>query len=338
MRGKIRLLSAVTAALLLLLMLGGTLMADNDLHDQDNLTEADYCAACHRAHTAQQGKLLNAAGNQDDFCFSCHNGSGAETNVVDGILIAGTLYGTGDDLDGNPLKGGGFENAMMDVNHDGTLVSGAVTSEHAADGIVGGQDQDRIWGSGPVNSAEDDYGVLVDLECGDCHNPHGNGNYRLLRGNPDGMENEATAPAVNVTDQSPVVYEITHTASNYRDMTDYATPTANEIGEWCGQCHTRYWAATGAGHNDSTDNVFAFRHTTDGLNGSCFACHVAHGTSSTMGTYSDAVTFPDGSMQGSGAGTESRLLSGNNRTVCTDPDSCHGNGNPGLGTEGLTDD
>ncbi|MDY6893098.1 MAG: cytochrome c3 family protein [Chloroflexota bacterium] len=322
MKGKAKLLVGVAAAVVLVLSFGVPAMADNDLHNASMLTEADACAGCHRAHTAQAGKLLKAGDTQDQFCFSCHDGTGAYTNVVDGVLEGNSTFGVGDDSDGNPLKGGGFTYAMMDINHDGSVVSGGVTSVHSADGV--GSSDDTIWGSGPINSSEEDYGVTVDLACGDCHNPHGNGNYRILRGNPNGMENEGSLAAVDVADQDPIVYEITHTANGYRDMSDYSAPTSNAIGEWCSQCHTRYWASGGSGHTDSTDMVFAYRHMTNGLNGSCLACHVAHGTSATMGTYSGAVTYPDGTTQGATPADESRLLSGNNRSVCTDPDSCHG--------------
>ncbi len=341
MKGKARILIGLAAAALIVLAMGVPALADNDLHDKDNfLAEADSCAGCHRAHTAQAAKLLTVGPNQDDFCFSCHDGTGAETNVVDGALVAGTSYGVGNDTDGNPLRGGGFVNAMMDPNHDGNVTSASVTSTHAADGVGAGND--TIWGSGTINASAD-VGVTVNLACGDCHNPHGNGNYRILRGNPDGMENEGTTPAVDVTDQSPVVYEVTHvdnTVGNNtywaRDMADYSSPTTNEIGEWCGQCHTRYWVASGSGHTDSTDAIFAYRHMTDGLSGSCLVCHVAHGTSATMGTYSGAVNLPGGTPgTGGGGASDSRLLTGNSRTVCTDPTSCHGTGS---GTWDLTAD
>lgn len=328
MRKGTRAAIGAVAAVLMLLIICGTALADNEIHDADNLTEADSCAACHRAHTAQAGKLLTTGPNQDDFCFSCHDGSGAETDVVNGELD-GTTYGT----NGAGLRGGGFTNAEMDINHDGTVTSASATSAHSADGATAG----TMWGSGPINAAAD-YGVSVSLSCGDCHNPHGNGNYRLLRGNPNGMENEGSAPAVDVTEQPTISYTITYTASNYRDVTTgagaYQTPTAAEIGEWCSQCHTRYWAATNSGETDSGDAVFMYRHTTNGLTGSCLSCHVAHGTSATMGTYSGVVTFPDGTTQGATPANESRLLTGDNRTVCTDPDSCHGD----TGTWDLTSD
>ncbi|MDY6893312.1 MAG: cytochrome c3 family protein [Chloroflexota bacterium] len=290
------------AVLALLLVVSGVAFADNDLHDASMLTEADACAGCHRAHTGEAAKLLKAGPGQDDFCFSCHDGSAAETNVVDGVL-AGSSYGT----DGAGLRGGGFTYALMDLNRDGTTESGNVTSIHTSDGETDG----TMWGSGPVNASED-YGVTVALACGDCHNPHGNGNYRILRGLPNGMEGETPGNEVEVPDVDPKVYEITYTAAKNRDVS-YAPSL---LDEWCAQCHTRYNAPGNAGHIDSGDMVFAYRHAIATIGGKCLACHVAHGTSATMGTYSSAVQYPDSS------GDEgSALLWLNNRAVCLT--GCH---------------
>ena len=340
-----RVLAVVVVAVL---MCAGTVLADNDLHDKDvTIGDADNCAGCHRAHTAQASKLLLAGPNQDDFCFTCHDGTSAYTNVVDGVLVGGSPYGVGADDDGNPLKGGGFVNTVMDNDHDGALgpddpdEGTAATSVHTADGVTAG----TMWGSGVRANSEDHeadsldtYGLSVSLACGDCHNPHGNGNYRLLRSRPNGMDGEdTTAFDVDVTDvadsgpelqNANIVYEITHTGSGYRDMTDYGDEFGGSsivqlVGSWCSQCHARYWAASGAGSTDPLDGdaVFTYRHYTHGLNGSCLRCHVAHGTSAAMGTYSGAVEYPDAS------GAEgSALLTGDNRSVCTDPDACHGPG------------
>jgi len=387
----------LVATLLLALAIssaGGIAIADNDLHDQDNFAVgADSCAGCHRAHTALAPNLLTSGPNQDDFCFTCHDGSGAETDVVDGELD-GTSYGS----TGAGLRGGGFENATMDTDHDGNITTAVVSSIHSASGATSG----TIWGSGPINSTIEDYGVTVELACGDCHNPHGNGNYRILRGNPDGMEDEGTSLPVDVPDQYPVIYEIGYNADNYRQVWDelpggnwtplgYDGDTLLTLVDWCGACHTRYECGAGSGGSDSSDVVFAFRHWVKGsptyengcikchedkfaLQGGpgsgyahthghwneplynvdcgqchgpynhredcnichgedkptpghlegCLACHVAHGTAATMASYSGAVSYPDGTSQGATPSLESRLLSLDNRAVCT---VCHDGSN-----------
>ncbi|MDY6892730.1 MAG: cytochrome c3 family protein [Chloroflexota bacterium] len=294
------LISSIIAVGCIALLVGsGAVLADNGLHDQESLTEADVCAGCHRAHTAKSLKLLSAESEPQLFCFVCHDGSGAETDVVNGELV-GDSYGTM----GAGLRGGGFSKAKMDIDHDGVIESGNVTSTHAADGVT----QGMMWGSGSINS-EEDYGVLTALACEDCHNPHGNGNYRILRGRPSVMEERETASPVDVPDEvGAITYEITYTPSNYRDLSYVPA----ELDEWCAQCHTRYNAPANSGHQDSGDMVFAYRHATETIGGGCLACHVSHGTSAAMGTYSSAMLYPDPNQGAEG----SALLALNNRAVC----------------------
>ena len=156
----------------------------------------DRCASCHRAHTAEAEMLLKAA--QPSLCFSCHDGTGAQTDVVDG---KGPL--------GAGLRGGGFTYALIDgagaKKTMGTvpgahglpiaseivpvLASGAaVTSKHQIDGTTAG----TMWGNGAISASvaipgkTDAKGaVAVTLECASCHDPHGNGNYRILKPIPN---------------------------------------------------------------------------------------------------------------------------------------------------------
>lgn len=97
----------------------------------------DRCAGCHRAHTAKGKDYLFVAGGTSiaAFCTSCHDGSGATTNVVDGT-IRGTSTG---------LKGGGFDNATMDTNWDGSSTSQPTTSRHVTDGLAAS----TLWGNAP---------------------------------------------------------------------------------------------------------------------------------------------------------------------------------------------
>ncbi|MFQ5594817.1 MAG: hypothetical protein ACE5HA_11790, partial [Anaerolineae bacterium] len=90
------------------------------------------------------------------------------------------------------------------------------------------------------------------------------------------------------------------------------------------------------------DPIFAYRHITEGspqcnlchgVHGGtqpsggplfdhtmrCLTCHVAHGSSATMGTYSGAVEWPDGTA--GGGSSDSRLLRVDNRGTCQ---LCHG--------------
>lgn len=50
-------------------------------HAADTLT-SDTCAACHRAHVAQGSSLTTSANPQATLCLSCHDGTGAATDVA----------------------------------------------------------------------------------------------------------------------------------------------------------------------------------------------------------------------------------------------------------------
>ncbi len=76
---------------------------------------SDTCAGCHRAHTAQGAMLLKEEGTA--LCTSCHGsaGTGATTNVADGVQYQLAAAG-GPTLRGSvlgALRNGGFTNARI---------------------------------------------------------------------------------------------------------------------------------------------------------------------------------------------------------------------------------
>jgi predicted CXXCH cytochrome family protein len=314
---------------------------------------ADQCANCHRAHTAQATNLLKQA--QPALCLNCHNGTGAQNNVADGT-------GTG----GQALRGGGFTNAQidsgagatktLDVNGKRVLSQIAVlggpapvTSSHQINGTTTG----TMWGNGTSGVGQSG----VTLECGACHDPHGNGNYRILKPSPDGQQYVISAPGVtpvvksaatnvNIPDQTTKVY----TTANYWDVSAPTTPlTAAETAEnvvkagtvtdgflggisaWCTTCHTRYLAISGVANTNSGDTTFTYKHRSDeqaNYKPDCIQCHVAHGTNAVMTGSAGAITAPDGTVTGPAATTSyqnSSLLRVNNRGTCL---MCHAVGGP----------
>ncbi len=178
-----------------------------------NGISADSCAGCHRAHRAQ-GEFLLLADSGTALCLTCHGatGLGSTVDVENGMQYT---LGTTDVRGGTVLgytRGGGFvtarigsaeavrvsylrtatavsQLAKVPVRTDG---SQPVTSAHLPNvaGVVGAADG-VAWGNGP-NSTTAYAGPEVDLECGTCHNPHGNGQYRIL--------NPIPAPAAVGTD------------------------------------------------------------------------------------------------------------------------------------------
>ncbi|MDY6836038.1 MAG: cytochrome c3 family protein [Chloroflexota bacterium] len=362
-------------------------------------TTPDACAGCHRAHTAKGDYLLTVNASRTNFCYSCHeSGTGAYTDVANGIYLGSWDGGTTND----GLRGGGFEMAKMDTD----LVGGPSASPLTATSWHNTSDTGTVWGSNDT-LPDGGAGDVRDFECTNCHNPHGNGWYRLLRPRPGitfDPELTTIVPPVEVPNEDGN-YTITYDSDGYRqvwsneigsdadagewDPVGYNESTIMELGEWCTTCHIMYFADENSGTTDSGHDTFHYRHWTidqpdvyycenchaeffdpDGsaTNGhvdavgphysgegvfsecadchptypygndtpytclvchnndyapahidSCFACHVAHGTSATMGVYSGTVPWPDGTTSPSG-NERSSLLWVDNRGVCT---QCH---------------
>ncbi len=174
-----------------------------------NGINADGCAGCHRAHRAQSSEgngTLLVADSGVALCLTCHGATslGSTVDVEDGMQYTlGTTDPRGDTVLGY-TRGGGFvtarigsgeavriaydtgtrisENAKVPVR---TAGSQDVTSAHLPNvgGVVGAA-EGVAWGNGP-NSTTAYAGPDVELECGTCHNPHGNGQYRILNPIPD---------------------------------------------------------------------------------------------------------------------------------------------------------
>jgi len=204
---------------------------------------ADSCAGCHRAHTAQGAMLLKSA--EEDLCLTCHGatGTGATANVEDGVQYRVANTGAGGTVAG-ALRGGGFINARIDsanptrltaprwdstnVKYVATFSSrvppasggSGVTSAHVKlTGASGVTLQGTAWGNGALNSGVG--AATVTLGCASCHNPHGNGQYRIL--NP--IPTDGTGPLVEAG-----------TAANVTEMRAVATVTGtrNYTVQWGG--------------------------------------------------------------------------------------------------------
>jgi predicted CXXCH cytochrome family protein len=324
-----------------ILMLGTTGIAT-----QVSTLGAGACASCHRVHTASTATLLKEPEAQ--LCDTCHNGQGSSLNVE-----AGTQSGSNT----QPvlaLRGGGFKTAAIDAagatKTIGTLVGGVVTgsaktlnipvlggatgavpiattSQHLVDGVQAG----TMWGNGIYGSGAGLTGVV--LQCGSCHDPHGNGNYRMLRPVPVGSGAPKTA-GVNIPDQ-PTASKL-YTTTNYWDVQAQGVPLTaaqllepagtvtdgflGSISAWCTTCHTRY-LSSGAS-NKNADTTFTYQHRSDeqaSNTPNCIQCHVSHGSDASVagntaiGTI--ALENPDNSVP-----QNSDLLRVDNRGTCL---MCH---------------
>jgi predicted CXXCH cytochrome family protein len=313
-----RILLLTLVALVLAFATVGLAAADGGPHGGYTAT-TDACAGCHRAHTAQAPKLLTVA--EQDLCMSCHGntGNGADTNVLDGVYVErdGVTEAPAEGVGGRGLKGGGFENTLMNTAMIGGTAPGATgtSSAHHYDGSEG-----IIWGSG-ITSTTPISGATISLSCTNCHDPHGNGNYRILR--PIPLESGVT-DLVTVAEETDKNYTIESISGFYfgegyeqaRAVGFAIVPIRQEyqdISDWCTQCHTRYLADLDSGNTDSGDAIFKYRHMAGsdsyaddtGFSGcskchsggvpiitynpdywnhnvECMTCHVAHGTSALM--------------------------------------------------------
>ncbi|MEO8557385.1 MAG: cytochrome c3 family protein, partial [Actinomycetota bacterium] len=163
---------------------------------------ADSCAGCHRAHTSTSptGMLLtDPSATITAYCRSCHGatGAGAATDVDTGVQYtdAGSrIVSTGPTI--GALRSGGFFSARIG-SADGSrnlATAGAetknafipvgpakpVTSAHLALPGNGLTATNILWGNGVQNSSVYGPTLAASMECTSCHNPHGNGNYRIL--------------------------------------------------------------------------------------------------------------------------------------------------------------
>ena len=248
-------------AVILVLTVSAVVFGTGGPHQGTFASDTDACANCHRAHTGKAKKLL-AASSQYALCTTCHGGSGADTDVVAGVYL-GTANGT----ENAGLRGGGFEQALMNTalsdTFDETGASVNITSRHTV-----GTSSAIAWGSGTSGNGE-----TVSLECSNCHNPHGNSNYRMLRPKPTSLAAWAGLTAVNVPDETSKKYTISYGPNHNRDLTQYPDSVMSEVADWCSQCHTRYNASEGSGHTDSGSPPFEYRHPTQPLDTGCLKCH-----------------------------------------------------------------
>ncbi len=266
--------TVLVLAISLAFIIVGTVLADNGPHSGYTAT-TDACAGCHRAHTAPAARLL--LDTTPELCYTCHGntGTGADTNVMSGVYLDRDTDAEtpSEGIANRGLRGGGFQSALMDTDvitlTAATIIS--TTSSHLDNGSLG-----TAWGSGALTSTLFAGRADFSLSCVSCHDPHGGGTYRILRLIP--TDSGAVAPIV-VSDEVTKTYTVADSGNDY--MSESYGTTGSSLASWCSQCHTRYLAGSGSGHTDSGDAIFSYRHST--TNVSCVRCHVALGSTTSMG-------------------------------------------------------
>ncbi len=178
---------------------------------------ADSCAGCHRAHTAQTENLTIS--DAPDMCLACHGAAstGATTDVEDGIQYAVATGGTRGSAVLGALRGGGFVNARIasaDTYRLSYLAGGAVRNLSKVPVLATGESvtsthmdiaspsEAIVWGNGASSTGA---GGTTTLNCTNCHNPHGNGQYRILNPIPAMDGGTATASKADASvDDAPL--------------------------------------------------------------------------------------------------------------------------------------
>ncbi len=239
-------------------LMGGVALAAETPHGPFDNNSA-VCAACHRAHTSSAEYLL-ATPRVTGLCIGCHDGTGADTNVVDGAFITngselpapgGYNHGTWG-TSTFALMGGGFTN----ITYDGA--STATTSKHMAPGTGTALTTFKLqFGKGTTGP-----GLVKNyLDCVDCHMPHRSSNYRMLRVKPTGYGGaNLSVPATSRVASLGVIGTVAAENADYAGgvkgrrytedsgmfnytITDASTPGAGEgVSKWCGiGCHDFYY-------------------------------------------------------------------------------------------------
>jgi predicted CXXCH cytochrome family protein len=125
-----------------------TIDPQDQIHGPYSMT-TDKCGICHRTHTAKASNLLakgsQNSGSQSTLCLACHNGTGAEPNVVAQYGLVRPIndrdqrdYYSHDAVDATPVT----QHTQSQLNEFGSV-----------DGLA----------TPPLNRHS---------ECSDCHNPH----------------------------------------------------------------------------------------------------------------------------------------------------------------------
>ncbi len=292
----------------------------NTLNNGSAGLTSDNCAGCHRAHIAQGAFLLKE--EEPALCLTCHGsaGTGATTNVADGVQyeLAAVTTTSLRGVELGALRGGGFVNARIGsgsavgVSYATTsattgitsyrreakvpaLATGqAVTSAHLD---VSGPGPSTVWGNNILGTAGAG-ATGVTLECTSCHNPHGNGQYRILNPIPEPLGGTGFVKAgtgVTVTDAAPPGpgevrnYTIIQLAGGTGSL--LASAVAGYAVTDGDYLHRKVpWNAGNQGAGDTS--ATSYNDAPNGLpitfngqiNAWCATCHTRYATSSVQGT------------------------------------------------------
>ena len=307
---------------------------------------ADSCAGCHRAHTAQGALLLVAP--EEEICLTCHGAAstGATTDVMTGVQYAVGTNGLRGTTQLGALRNGGFDQARIGSGnvYRITTTSAAirtkvpviatpqdVTSAHIALDGAALSLPGIAWGNGPI-SATPNAGPAMSLSCGSCHNPHGNGQYRIL--NP--IPGDGSGPMVEDATANIVTDAALPPTGDTRNYTVIQRPVASTGGPLLlasqvtaagypptsgDYFHRGVWWDT-RDNNDAPNGIAAGTGTSfnDQITQWCSSCHTRYYTTDDgTGDTGDAIYRYQHNTASNRACTTCHVSHGSNASMAADP-------------------
>jgi len=213
----IKLVLVVAAAVAITLALGGNGLAFHE----DGVA---YCAGCHTMHNSQNGDEIVPGGaggyllrNIDggSTCLNCHANYGQRTADGSGYGGAGDFYW--------------ITKTFSWSAHGSTRSSKGDSHGHNVFARDFGLDQV----DGELGNLAPGGTYNHELSCASCHDPHGNDNYLLLRGNES--HDGANFPA------APVAKDVGRRTTGSNGVRDDNHPAyGSGMSAWCAGCHTTF--------------------------------------------------------------------------------------------------
>lgn len=185
------------------------------------------CSDCHTAHSSVRGqtwtptpRLLKNSGGEVSLCMSCHDGTDPQ---APDIVASGTVNNPTDIV------------STQYASKYGSSAGFFQTDYLAASSPFGHDLQPVISVTAPLSST---YRKDGGLECSDCHNTHGNDNYRNLLPdpNPKHVGTFTITLGTNVKETTPVNAQSPNAAVAY-DTANVSLFVQNNINGWCTDCH-----------------------------------------------------------------------------------------------------
>ena len=228
----IKLLLVIMAVAVMTLALGGSALAFHE-------AGVAYCAGCHTMHNSQDGNFI-VPPNPDtgevpggyllrevdggSVCLRCHAEYGQRTETGSGYGGGGDFYWLTKTFTwlahGNPHESTGDSHGHNVIARDfGLLNTDAELGTKAPGGTYNHE-----------------------LSCGSCHDPHGNGNYLLLRGDGDTYHGADFPDAPIAVSPGRVT---NYLADRSHPVSDTEHPAyGSGMSAWCAGCHTDFIGGT----------------------------------------------------------------------------------------------